>query len=129
MEVSVISFHQHIIDIENLFVQYISNGKPPDIFSEYIGKIYCLEDQIKNANWIDSELSKPGSLMDCIGLIISLSAILSESSSQHLSTSKIFWLIKFQAEKSILKIGKQTDSIFTEMYTANKLSRSGKISE
>ena len=96
MEVSVISFHQHIIDIENLFVQYISNGKPPDIFSEYIGKIYCLEDQIKNANWIDSELSKPGSLMDCIGHIISLSAILSESSSQHLSTSKIFWLIKFQ---------------------------------
>ena len=78
MEVSVISFHQHIIDIENLFVQYISNGKPPDIFSEYIGKIYCLEDQIKNANWIDSELSKSGSLMDCIGLIISLSAILSE---------------------------------------------------
>ena len=47
MEVSVISFHQHIIDIENLFVQYISNGKPPDIFSEYIGKIYCLEDQIR----------------------------------------------------------------------------------
>ena len=88
MEVSVTNFHQHIIDIENLFVQYISNGKPPDIFSEYIGKIYCLEDQIKNANWIDSELSKPGSLMDCIGLIISLSAILSESSSQHLSTSK-----------------------------------------
>ena len=123
MEVSVTNFHQYIIDIENLFVQYISNGKPPDIFSEYIGKIYCLEDQIKNANWIDSELSKPGSLMDCIGLIISLSAILSESSSQHLSTSKIFWLIKFQAEKSILKIGKQTDSNVSEQLMKEHLHR------
>ena len=71
MEVSVTNFHQHIIDIDNLFIQYISHGKPPAIFSEYMRKIYCLEDQIKNDNWINSELSKTGSLMDCIGLIIS----------------------------------------------------------
>lgn len=38
MEVSVTNFHQHIIDIENLFVQYISNGKPPDIFLNILVK-------------------------------------------------------------------------------------------
>ena len=66
--------------------------------------------------------------MDCIGLIISLSAILSESSSQHLSTSKIFWLIKFQAEKSILKIGKQTDSNVSEQLMKEHLHRNVSVS-
>ena len=58
MEVSVTNFHQHIIDIENLFVQYISNGKPPDIFSEYIGKIY-LEVKKRPRYFIDKRI-------DCI---------------------------------------------------------------
>ena len=123
MEVYVTNFHQHIINIENLFIQYISTGKPPAIFSEYMKKIYCLQDQITTGNWIDSELSKSGSLMDCIGLIISLSAILSESTLQHLSANKIFWLIKFQTEKSILKIKKQTDSNAIEQLMKEHLHR------
>lgn len=61
--------------------------------------------------------------MDCIGLIISLSAILSESTLPHLSTSEIFWHIKFQTEKSILKIKKQSDSNVIEQLMNEHLHR------
>lgn len=117
MEVSVTNFHQYIIDIENLFVQYISNGKPPDIFSEYIGKIYCLEDQIKNANWIDSELLNP--VID--GLYRHYNFIICNTFRKQLTA--------FIYKQNILVNQISSRKIYSENWEANRQQRERTINE